>query len=149
MRALSLQEDFTMPKTLQIKVTLAGTAPPVWRRLVVPALMTLRQAHTVLHDVMGWQENGSYRFQQDGREFGNQALHVDYVEDDSSYRLNHCLCLPGHSVEYVFGAWKHTIVLEAIAPGVAKPWRLLAGEGACPPARGLGYEPSAGRRVLH
>ena len=34
----------------QIKVTLLGTDhPPVWRRLLVPADLTLEQLHQVLH----------------------------------------------------------------------------------------------------
>jgi hypothetical protein len=144
-----MQEATTMSKILQVKITLVGTAPPVWRRIVIPGHLTLRQTQAVLHNVMGWKEGGSYRFCQDGREFGNPALHADYLEDDSSYRLSHCLCLPGHDVQYVFGAWKHSIVLESIEIRKSGPWRLLAGEGHCPPARGLGYEAVISRRVLH
>jgi hypothetical protein len=32
----------------QIKVTLLGTDPPIWRRLLIPADLTLEQLHDVL-----------------------------------------------------------------------------------------------------
>ena len=37
----------------QIKVTLLGTKPPIWRRLQVPANLTLAQLHDLLQIAMG------------------------------------------------------------------------------------------------
>jgi hypothetical protein len=39
----------------QIKVTVLGTDPPIWRRLLVPADLTLEQLHDVLQLAMGWE----------------------------------------------------------------------------------------------
>lgn len=39
----------------QIKVTLLGTDPPIWRRLLIPADLTLEQLHDVLQSAMGWE----------------------------------------------------------------------------------------------
>jgi hypothetical protein len=40
----------------QMKVTLLGTDPPIWRRLLVPAELTLEQ----LHHVLQRREGGSW-----------------------------------------------------------------------------------------
>jgi hypothetical protein len=40
----------------QIKVTLLGTDPAIWRRLLVPADLTLEQLHHVLQVAMGWED---------------------------------------------------------------------------------------------
>src|SRR5438046_9065904 len=40
----------------QIKITLLGTSPPIWRRLQVPANLTLEQLHDVLQLAMGWED---------------------------------------------------------------------------------------------
>jgi Plasmid pRiA4b ORF-3-like protein len=37
----------------QLKVTLLGTNPPIWRRLLAPANLTLAQMHDVLQVAMG------------------------------------------------------------------------------------------------
>jgi len=54
----------------QIKVTLLGTDPPIWRRLLVPASLTLAQLHDVLQTAMGWQNGHMHEFRAGKRYFG-------------------------------------------------------------------------------
>jgi len=44
------------PEIYQLKVTLLNTSPPIWRRLLVPADVTLAQLHDVLQAAMGWED---------------------------------------------------------------------------------------------
>lgn len=46
----------------QIKVTLLGTDPPIWRRLRVPADLSLEQLHDVLQLAMGWEDCHMHEF---------------------------------------------------------------------------------------
>jgi hypothetical protein len=46
----------------QIKVTLLWTKPPIWRRLLVPATLTLAQLHDVLQLAMGWEDCHMHAF---------------------------------------------------------------------------------------
>jgi len=39
---------------LSLKVTLYGTKPPVWRRLLIPGEMTLGDLHQAIQAAMGW-----------------------------------------------------------------------------------------------
>ena len=58
------------PEIYQLKVTLLGTMPPIWRRLLVPADLTLAQLHDVLQSVMGWQDCHMHEFSAGHRHFG-------------------------------------------------------------------------------
>ena len=46
----------------QIKISLLGARPPIWRRLLVPAAMTLAQLHDVLQAAMGWENCHLHEF---------------------------------------------------------------------------------------
>ena len=46
----------------QIKVTLRDTRPPIWRRLLVPAGLTLDALHDVLQVAMGWDDSHMHEF---------------------------------------------------------------------------------------
>jgi len=46
---------------MQLKVWLLGLSPMVWRRVHVPATITLRQLHGVIQVAMGWE--GIHLFQ--------------------------------------------------------------------------------------
>nr|WP_292386919.1 hypothetical protein [Mesorhizobium sp.] len=41
---------------ITLKVTLRGTKPPVWRRLVMPGTMTLGDLHQAIQAAMGWHD---------------------------------------------------------------------------------------------
>lgn len=48
--------------TYRIRVQLARTRPPVWRRVEVPSSLTLDQLHTVVHVAMGWPGTDGHEF---------------------------------------------------------------------------------------
>jgi len=54
----------------QIKVTLLGSDPEIWRRLLVPASMTLDVLHNVLQIAMGWENDHLYEFRKGKQIFG-------------------------------------------------------------------------------
>ena len=56
-------------KVLQLKITLAGSKPPIWRRVKVRESMNLGELHRVVQIVMGWEDCHLHLFQvgADGR----------------------------------------------------------------------------------
>ena len=70
-----------MGTVLDLKVTLRGGTPPIWRRLVVPADATLFRLHRVLQVAMGWTDSHLHQFWAGGicfgtsdREFGMERV---------------------------------------------------------------------------
>lgn len=46
----------------QLRITLKGTKPPIWRRVAVPADITLGRLHEVIQIVMGWTDSHLHQF---------------------------------------------------------------------------------------
>ncbi len=63
-----------MPKTAQklyqLKVTLKGSKPPIWRRFLIASSVTLPELHGVLQVIMGWSDYHLHQFTAGGHEFG-------------------------------------------------------------------------------
>lgn len=130
----------------QFKVTLVGTDPPVWRRVLVPRNATLKRLSDVIQLSMGWTGIHMHRFKQDGREFGTMHPFIPiYLEDDSQFAITYLWPRPGIAVTYEYdfvSHWEHIVVLENILPGDQSPpgVRCLEGERACPPEHCKGAE---------
>lgn len=122
----------------QLKVSLRGIKPPIWRRVQVPGDITLAKLHRVLQVVMGWTNSHLHKFSIGG---------VDYAEPDPDGFLNFqsdrrarlnkvARAMQKFEYEYDFGdSWEHDIVVEKTfqpEPGASYPV-CLAGERACPP----------------
>jgi hypothetical protein len=127
----------------QLKVTLLGTNPPIWRRLLAPANLTLAQLHDVLQVAMGWQECHMHEFSAGGRHFGqpdpeDRFMGMPPVENERTVHLSSVLGRIGAKVIYTYDfgdSWEHSIVLEKrlpAAPTIAYPI-CTDGQLACPP----------------
>lgn len=120
-----------------LKVTLRGTRPPVWRRLVMPGTMTLGDLHTAIQAAMGWHDSHLHAFDIGGEPFGDRDF-VDDVADEHRVTLNGLLRSPvvRFTYTYDFGDnWQHTVAFEKSEPvveGVSCPV-CIAGKRNCPP----------------
>jgi hypothetical protein len=59
---------------VQIKVWLLGVSPMVWRRVLVPAALMLRELHGVIQVAMGWEGCHLYQFCLRAGRFGSWEL---------------------------------------------------------------------------
>jgi hypothetical protein len=121
-----------------LKVSLRGLRPAIWRRVQVPADLSLFDVHRTLQAAMGWTDSHLHQFVHQGvyygapdREFGMPVV------SERRTRLGDLLQHPKDRLiyEYDFGdSWEHDVVLELIAeaePGARYP-RVVAGKRACP-----------------
>lgn len=122
----------------QLKITLRGVSkPPVWRRILVPAHITLRDLHEVIQQAMGWDDYHMHVFSTGWQEYGSPDPELGHVSDAKA-RLSQILDEPGGRLSYTYDFgddWEHDIVLEktrTAVPGEACP-SCVAGKGACPP----------------
>ena len=127
----------------QIQVTLLGTDPPIWRRLLVPADLTLEQLHDVLQLAMGWENYHLHEFRIGRQRFGKpdpmeRTFGGPRTASERTARLFSVLGRVGAKAVYTYDfgdSWEHEIVVEkcvASEPGYAYP-ACLAGERHGPP----------------
>ena len=123
----------------QVKVTLLGIRPPIWRRLQVASSINLRRLHDVIQEAMGWTQSHLYRFEAGGVEIGEPDPEFGLpVRSAKATQLRKIAPEPGAAFlyEYDFGdSWEHRIDVEKVLPperGVFYP-RCIGGKRACPP----------------
>lgn len=121
-----------------IKVTLIGTRPPVWRRILVPRDITLRNLHRTLQTVMGWTNAHLHQFVLPGtRNFGLRQGFGPKIGNENRTTLGVLIDFPGAKLlyEYDFGdCWRHELLLERVLLGDESFRQVcVAGERPCPP----------------
>jgi hypothetical protein len=120
-----------------IKVTLAGSRPPIWRRLQVPSDTTLRTLHQVLQAVFGWEGYHMWVFETPSGRYGMTDRELR-IGSAAAKRLDQIAPGPKDRFGYTYDFgdnWEHDLLVETVTdpePGIAYP-RCLTGRRGCPP----------------
>jgi len=116
----------------QLKITLRGTKPTIWRRVLAPADLTLAQLHQVLQAALGWQNCHLHEFRIGRRRFGapepqDMFLGGNSCINERKVRLSEVLGQVRAKAEYTYDfgdSWEHSIVVEKVLtpePGAVYP----------------------------
>ena len=127
-------------KILQLKITLARTKPPIWRRIRVPESITLADLHTAIQIVMGWENSHLHEFEIKGTRYTEFEEDIQSgARDSRACRLEDLgLRRKNQKFRYIYDFgddWLHEIVVESAGPGEPKEVLpvCIAGKRACPP----------------
>jgi hypothetical protein len=128
----------------QIQLSLLGSKPEIWRRILIQSNLLLSDFHNVIQSSMGWTNSHLHLFKKNEICYAENTAddftweesgHVDYQE----MKVSDLLINEGDRIlyEYDFGdGWEHEIILEKILPGegneLGKPV-CLEGKMNCPP----------------
>ena len=132
----------------QFKITLKGTKPPIWRRILVPETYTFWDLHVAIQDAMGWDDYHLHEFTLLSPKTGRKVKIGIPSDEDADFgwevlaewnqKIAHYFSSENSKADYVYDfgdGWEHSIKLEKILPretGVAYP-RCIGGKRACPP----------------
>jgi hypothetical protein len=122
----------------QLRLSLDGVAPEVWRRVLVPGGYTLDRVHRVFQHAMGWWDYHLHSFEIHGVQYGEPDPLDDLrLVDELDTRLD-AVVRPGDRFRYTYDYgdwWEHNVDVEATWP--ADPDErypvCMEGERACPP----------------
>ncbi|MEI6650246.1 MAG: plasmid pRiA4b ORF-3 family protein [Candidatus Moraniibacteriota bacterium] len=128
----------------QFKILLAGSKPPIWRRILVPEKYSFWDLHVAIQDAMGWMDCHLHEFQTIRKNHGDERTigipNPDNDDDDIEPGWNEMISdvFPEEiKMRYVYDFgdyWVHSVALEKILPkevGVEYPI-CTAGRMACP-----------------
>jgi len=125
-------------KIYQIKITLNGTRPLIWRRILTNAHILLVDFHRILQTTMGWTNSHLHAFIDGSMEYApvefevdgalySRTVHLDEIMDEDN---------PEIVYEYDFGdGWEHTLLLEKVLPADNQQQIpvCIGGKRNCPP----------------
>ena len=123
-----------VPQILQLKIRLLGISPMIWRRLLVPSSVTLRDLHGIIQVAMGWEGIHLFQFDIHAVNYGSWELHganPDIALHDFAFRRNDRFSYIYDMGDY----WNHDIRVEVFPDKNAKKTYpiCIRGSGICPP----------------
>lgn len=123
----------------QLRLHLRGVSPPVWRRVVVPAGVTIEDLHAIIQTAMGWEDIHLHQFTIRGQWYGvprDGAMCFYAGTEDLWLSAFGLRTHERFTYEYDFRAgWLHDIRVEEIlqVPVGKNVPACIAGVGRCPP----------------
>ncbi len=121
----------------QLKVSLCGAKPPIWRRLLVPADISLARLHATIGAAFGWHGGHMHVFETAYGDFGRADRELGH-RVDGSVTLEQVAPQVKDKIRYTYDFgddWVHDIVVEKVLdadPSTAYP-RCIGGKRAAPP----------------
>ncbi len=123
----------------QLKITIDGIAPPIWRTIRVPETFSLNKLHHIIQLSFGWTNSHLYMFGEYENKIGDPILWEDDEYPtlwDKKVKIKDVLQNVGDELKYEYDmgdGWEHMVVLERIEDGGSKIARCLDGARAAPP----------------
>jgi hypothetical protein len=126
----------------QLKITLIGIEPPIWRRIQVNDC-TLAKLHEHIQLAMGWRNSHLYQFTVDDTQYSDPDMwdaEFDEIEDARVVRLSKFVREGDKPSSFLYqydfaDGWQHDVLFEgclAAAKGTRYPL-CVEGARACPP----------------
>lgn len=130
-----------MSDILEIEITLKGSKPKIWRRVLVSSDSLFHELHYIIQFAMGWTNSHLHQFIT-----GKNDIYIgipsedDWIEleDSRIIKLSEYLSRPKDKMvyEYDFGdSWQHEVVVKKVlAKETSRFYPVCTdGKGACPP----------------
>jgi hypothetical protein len=121
----------------QIKVGLRGAKPPIWRRLQVPADVSLARLHSIIQIAFGWDDSHLHVFETPYGSFGIADADLDH-RAEAPVTLEQVAPAANSKLRYTYDFgddWEHEIVVEKVLDrdDAATYPRCIGGRRAAPP----------------
>jgi Plasmid pRiA4b ORF-3-like protein len=120
--AVHTTRAYATPNAIQLRVSLDDISPVVWRRLLLPLHVNLRELHLILQAAFGWMDTHLHEFEIGGLRYGDakRANAENAIGDARTFEERDVMLCdftrePGTSFKYMYDFgdnWIHTVRLE-------------------------------------
>lgn len=123
----------------ELKVSIVGTEPPVWRTVHVSADTTLAKLHRILQAAFAWENYHLHEFVVGDVHFGPPSgadLDMPKAVDERKVMLADLSLRRGRKLTYLYDfgdSWEHEILVTKILDEAPTKPACVAGERAGPP----------------
>lgn len=128
---------------LELKITLKGSEPLIWRRIQVSSKFTFFELHHIIQICMGWKNYHMYEFNLEGYSIGEaqesaQAGYEDGQQMESNdIMIGELLDKEGDQFKYLYDYgdyWQHEVIVDKISPHTLLTNSIcIDGKMCCPP----------------
>jgi hypothetical protein len=139
-------DSFQTTSVLQLRTSLRGVSPPVWRRLLVPEQIAIAQLHHVMQLAMGWNDEHLHQFVIRGWRYGgHRDGPLQFFDGPDTLSLAAFGLHEHERLAYVYDLaawWLRDVRLERRTHSLRSKTlpRCIAGAGRCPPEHAGGPE---------
>ncbi len=123
----------------QMKITLMGSEPPIWRRVLVSGDVSLGRLDRIIQAAMGWTNSHMHVFMVGKRHFGRPHPELEHFEDEEAVRLRDVAPKAKASFVYEYDtgdSWGHEVRIEKVDASATESQGFpicLEGARSCPP----------------
>jgi hypothetical protein len=110
----------SIDQVADLKVSLAGSRPPIWRRVRLSVTATLGDLHNVIRVLFGWDGDHLHVFQAGRKQYSDPLMDLDGTRDEEAIRLGDAMARNSGKISYTYdlgACWEHEITLEQTLPG--------------------------------
>lgn len=105
----------SVDQVAELKVSLAGFRPPIWRQVQLPVTATLGDLHVVIQVLFGWDGDHLHAFSVGKKQYSDPFVPLEEAGDEEEVRVRDAVAPGAGKITYTydFGAcWEHEITLE-------------------------------------
>jgi hypothetical protein len=108
----------SIDQVAELKVSLSGARPPIWRRVRLPVTATLADLHDAIHVLFSWDGDHLHVFRAGKKQYSDPFVNLEGTADEGAVRVRDVLT-PGGNISYTYdlgACWEHEIALEQTLP---------------------------------
>ena len=109
----------SIDQVAELKVSLSGSRPPIWRRVRLPVMATLGDLHDVIQVLFGWDGDHLHVFQAGKKQYSDPLMDLDETRNEEAIGLRDAMARNAGKISYTYdlgACWEHEITLEQTLP---------------------------------